>query len=85
MSWLSCLDSPAPLTESDLVELESVAFEGDGVEHRAVQKLLREFRRLTHELNDPSFMYAGSRIRRDAILCRDAEIDKLSNKREVTS
>lgn len=85
MRWPDCLGSPWPLTESDLTELEMIAFAGDSLEHKAMQKLIREFRRLSHELNDPAFMYAGSRIRRDAILCRDAEIDKLIKKPEVTS
>lgn len=85
MNWPKCLNSPAPLAESDLSELEGIAFSGDSVEHRSMQKLIREFNRLSHELNDPAFMYAGSRIRRDAILCRNAEIDSLRKKPEATS
>lgn len=72
-----CIERTHSLSEMDLSELEVVAFCSDGVPQRCVQVLIREVRRLRHELEDPSFMYAGGRIRRDAILCREAEIDQL--------
>ena len=57
--------------------MEVVAFSKDTLEHRIIQRLLREVLRLRHELDDPAYMYAGGRIRRDAILCRNAAIEAL--------
>jgi hypothetical protein len=81
-----CLTKSGPLNETDLGELEVLAFEGDDLVHRSLQHLLREVRRLRHELADPAFMYAGGRIRRDAILCRNAENDQLQEQiKKLTS
>jgi cell division protein FtsB len=41
------------------------------------QQLLAEVYRLRKELNDPFYMYAYARISRTAILCRNAELEKL--------
>lgn len=44
-----------------------------------LQTCVLEIRRLQHELNDPNYMYAGSRICRLALDTRVAEIDLLRN------
>lgn len=77
MSKFDCLSKREPLNESDLSDLEEMAFEGDDLVHRAAQRLLIELRRAWHDLADPQYMYAGGRVHRHAILCRNAEVDEL--------
>lgn len=74
---LSFLSSPGPLSDSDLHEAERVALASDSLPGQLAARLLVEVRRLQHQLADPSFMYAGGRIHRHAIVCRQTEIDAL--------
>lgn len=66
-----------PLDASDLDEAERIALAGDTVLHQLAGRLLIEVRRLQHELADPQFQYAGGRVHRHAVVCRNAEIDAL--------
>jgi hypothetical protein len=64
------------LTESDLYDIEQHACKNDTLEVQLLCRLVTECRKLQHELNDPNYQYSG-RIHRQAIICRDAEIDRL--------
>lgn len=46
-------------------------------EKRMLQLAIIEIRNLQTELMDPNYLYSGTRIHRNALLCRDAEIDSL--------
>jgi len=70
-------DASKELYESDLQDIEVQAFEvPDSITSHHVQRLVIEVRKLRMQLIDPNFMYSG-RIPRQAILCRNAEIDRL--------
>jgi hypothetical protein len=64
------------ISEPDLSRAEQLAVAGDSALHQYLGKCVSEVRRLRHELNDPNYSYSG-RIHRQAILCREAEIDSL--------
>lgn len=63
----------------DLHKMEEQACALDTLEARNVRALVSEVRRLQTALDDPNYLYSG-RIHRQAILCRNAEIDKLREK-----
>lgn len=64
--------------ESDLHDIEKYAAgQADSLLSLVTMRLVREVRRLQHELNDPNYLYASGRISRSAIICREAEADKL--------
>lgn len=65
-----------PLTDADLIVMERLAFASETAECHAIQRLLAEVRRLRHELADPNYMYAGTRIHRHALLDRNARLDR---------
>jgi hypothetical protein len=67
----------ATLSESDLAGFERLALAGESALHQAASKLAAEVVRLRHALADPSFMYAGGRIHRHALVCRNEKIDQL--------
>lgn len=75
-SQISAATGAGELADHDLHELGTLAHDGNSVPHLAMQRLVREVLRLKHELANPQFMYAGGRVSRDAILCRNATIDK---------
>lgn len=74
---LDFLYRSGPLTDADLEAAEQVALAGDSRDQQLASRLLVELRRVRHELADPAFMYAGSRIHRHALICRDAENSQL--------
>jgi hypothetical protein len=65
------------MNEQELIECERVALADDTLIHQIATKLAAEVRRLQHALNDPAYMYAGSRIHRHAIVCRNERIEQL--------
>jgi len=70
------LYTSTPLTDDQLHEIERLIYTADSHDQLA-GRLYQEVLRLKHELADPRYHYAGSRINRAAIVSRDAEIDKL--------
>lgn len=60
----------------DLHGIEQAACASDSTEAAMILNLVSEVRRLKHELDDPNYLYAG-RIHRQAIVSRDARIEKL--------
>lgn len=64
------------IENDDLNRAEEIAVEGDSAMHQYLGRCVSEIRRLRHELDDPNYQYVG-RIHRQAILVRDARIDKL--------
>jgi hypothetical protein len=68
------------LEECDLQECERVALKGDSLEQQMLGRLLIEVRKLQHELADEQYRYAGTRIHRHALVCRDLKIDELREK-----
>ena len=77
---VSAATGQGELRTDELHDLECMAYDGDTLYNRAMQRLVREVMRLQHELADPRFQYAGGRIHRAAIVCRNAEIDSLRDK-----
>lgn len=74
------LNTSEPLSEADLQRIEEDVFkDGDTLDKRVICRLLNEIRRLRHELNDPAYQYAGGRIHRHAVMCRDGQIDTYMN------
>jgi hypothetical protein len=67
---------PEFISESQLSQAEEMAVAGDSALHQYLARCVSEVRRLRHELNDPNYSYSG-RIHRQAILCRNVEIDAL--------
>ena len=63
-------------TDYDKLEEELLAQEDSIIKNVALQ-LLKEAVFLKHELNNPWYMYAGSRISRAAIITRNCQIQKL--------
>lgn len=59
-----------------LDEWEQLGYSGGTPIHRALSDAVREIRRLKHELSDPNYMYASGRIGRQALLVREAELDR---------
>lgn len=55
---------------------EKAASVGDQMSQWVCQ-LVSEVRRLKHELVDPNYLYANGRIHRQAVVSRNAEIEKL--------
>jgi len=62
---------------AELDKMEQVACDQDTYLGQCCRKLISEVRNLQHQLDDPNYQYAGSRIHRQAIVVRNAEIDKL--------
>lgn len=60
----------------NLDQIERAAAKDNGPMGQFCFYLLSEVRRLQHELNDPNYQYFG-RIHRQAILVRNAQIEKL--------
>lgn len=56
--------------------------EPDSWLQRKALQLLAKVVELNSEVHDPLYFYAGSRIRREALLCRDADRDKLRKELE---
>lgn len=67
------------LTTNDIHDCEQLSFKEENILNRICQRLIVEVRSLQHELADPNYQYVG-RIHRNAILTRDAEIDRLRTK-----
>lgn len=67
------------IDEIDLRMAEELAVTEDTAMSQWLSKCVSEVRRLQHELNDPNYSYSG-RIHRQAILCRNAEIDRLQKR-----
>lgn len=67
---------------ADLDIAEETAMRGETIVHQWLATCISEIRRLRHELNNPNYQYASSRIHRQALLYREAEIDKL--KKEIS-
>jgi hypothetical protein len=63
-------------TLNELDEWENKAC-GEGWHDVIIRSLVSEVRRLQHQLDDPNYLYAGSRIHRQALIVRDAEADRL--------
>lgn len=73
-------NSTKPLDEMDLQECERHALCSDTLIQQIAARLLVEVRKLQNQLNDPAYMYAGSRIHRHALVVREfrkAELPKL--------
>ncbi len=67
-----------PLDKVEISDIEEYLHkQGDSLMSLIGIKLLDEVRRLTNELEDERYKYAGSRIMRCAIVSRNAQIDKL--------
>ncbi len=71
------------LTEENLSVFEKSAARENSALASAIELLVREVRSLQHELIHPNYQYAGGRIPRGAILCREAEIDRLREELEL--
>lgn len=75
---INCLYNSEPIPEYELQEMEEVILsERDSYIHHIAAKLISEHRKLEYALKDPSYMYAGGRIHRHSIVCRNVEIDQL--------
>lgn len=70
------------LTAAELDDAEHTAAGDNSFMAHLVLKLVNEVRSLQHELADPNYQYSSGRIHRQAILCRDAEIDRLRKELE---
>jgi len=68
------------LDDIELDKMEQIACESDPRSQMAdyVCKLVSEVRRLRHYFNDPNYKYSGGDIHRQAIVTRNAEIDRLN-------
>lgn len=62
--------------ESGIERLEEKASADDSLFALAILRLISALRSAFHSLEDPNYLYAGTRIHRQAILCREATIDK---------
>lgn len=69
------------IEEPDLSRAEELAMTEGTAMAQWLAKCVSEIRRLRHELNDPNYMYSG-RIHRQAVICRDVEIDRLRKRIE---
>lgn len=66
------------LADIELDDAERYAAnEPNNVSYSLLSKAILEIRRLQHILDDPNYLYTGTRICRQAIIWRDVEIDKL--------
>ncbi len=66
------------LNDGDINDLEEAAYkQPDSLIRRALCRVLVELRAERHKLRDPNYIYAHSRISRQALICRDAEIERL--------
>lgn len=71
------LNRSAPMNEQDLDDAEQAVAGEDTVVAAVARKALHDLREMRHETLNPNYMYAGGRIHRAAILCREATIEKL--------
>lgn len=64
---------------ADLDAMEDWSFKEESTSNRYLQKCILEIRDLNHQLKHPNYMYAGSRICRNAILSRNMELNHYCN------
>jgi len=65
--------------ETHLAECEEEGCKGDTLLHQLVCHLVSKVRNLQHQLADPNYQYAGGRIHRQAIVCRNEQQVQLYN------
>ncbi len=66
------------MTEEELDRFEQLGCKRPMTpETQAIGNLVSEVRKLLHELKDPNYLYASTRIHRQAVISRDATIQRL--------
>jgi environmental stress-induced protein Ves len=63
----------------DLHNIEEVALSSNTQIHQFAAKLVFRVRQLQHELHDPNYLYAGTRISRQALICREQDMRKVQD------
>lgn len=61
----------------DLNVIEELALSKDDLIHQYCAKLILRVRQLEHDLTDPNYLYAGTRICRQALVVRHQEMQKI--------
>lgn len=70
------------MTDEELHDAEQLAYWGRLQEHELLRKAVAEIRSLRHQLADPNYIFACSRIGRGAILYREARNEHLRKENE---
>lgn len=71
------LNTTDELSSADLHIIEEKYAGKDNLESSLIMRLCNELRNLQHESKNPNYFYAGSKIHRQAILCRNNQINDL--------